>query len=515
MWLDNLYPFLATPLEQGRIGLFPAGPTPGFRVRKPTSHPGAILTIDFLAAWIKGQKPKAPQMKNASIFHRNLEEALDVRRADHAMYTRTKSAWKTGTAVDFCSNDLLSLGVTGRLRTEFLEELARNPDFAMYAGGSRLMDGNYDYIEEVEQQIADFHGAESALIVGSGYEGNGAIYAAIPRPGDAIVYDELVHASTHDGMVHSLAQTKVSFRHNDVDSLRDTLASVMDTQPMIRNGSRSILISVESVYSMDGDVCNLLEMLDVAKEVCPKGNAVFIVDEAHATGILGPKGAGLVSQLGLEKEIAVRLVTCGKALASTGAVILGNATVRATVMNFARSVIYTTAPSFPTVAGIKAAYNLMSSGATQEAQDNIQKLVKHFFKAISSNPVWEKASDKGILSIPVMEDDWQTRDFHAHIVPIWTRQRYNWWLVFHLQLSGISAFPIDYPTVPKGQSRIRLMFHAANTEAQVEFLATTICNWAKEMMDIEEAPATGAAAAVGSKVPKAAQQVYALMAAHA
>ena len=126
---------------------------------------------------------------------------------------------------------------------------------------------------------------------------------------------------------------------------------------------------------------------------------------------------------------------------------------------------------------------------------------------MSSNPIWDKANDMGILSIPVSRDS-DPDNFVAHIVPIWTRQRYNWWLVFHLQLSGISAFPIDYPTVPKGQSRIRLMFHAANTEAEVAFLATTICNWAKEMIDIEEG-ADGK-----GKVPKAAQQVYALMAAN-
>lgn len=99
--------------------------------------------------------------------------------------------------------------------------------------------------------------------------------------------------------------------------------------------------------------------------------------------------------------------------------------------------------------------------------------MKHFFKSITENPVWTKANDMGILSIPVMEN-WESRDFHAHIVPVWTRQRYNWWLVFHLQLSGISAFPIDYPTVPKGQSRIRLMIHASNTDEQVSMLAATI-----------------------------------------
>lgn len=127
---------------------------------------------------------------------------------------------------------------------------------------------------------------------------------------------------------------------------------------------------------------------------------------------------------------------------------------------------------------------------------------------MEANEHWSKASEMGILSIPVISD-WAERDFNAHIVPLRTRQRYNWWLVFHLQLAGISAFPIDYPTVPRGQSRIRLMFHAANTEEQVETLASAICNWAAEMIEIEESP-DGA-----NKMPKAAHQVYALMAANA
>lgn len=275
--------------------------------------------MDYLASFMKEQKLKAPQMKNAPTFYRNLEEALDLRRADHGMFTNnTRSPWKTGKAIDFCSNDLLSLGKTGVLRQEFLDELSRNPDFPIYAGGSRLLDGNYDYIVQVEQEIAEFHGAETSLIVGSGFDANCAIYSAIPRPGDAIVYDELVHASVHDGMTHSLAIKKAPFRHNDVDALRDVLTSIVDSESLINNGSRTILISVESVYSMDGDICPLREMLEAARETCPKGNFVFIVDEAHATGIIGPKGVGLVSAMGLEKEIAVRVHTYGKALASTG-----------------------------------------------------------------------------------------------------------------------------------------------------------------------------------------------------
>lgn len=142
-----------------------------------------------MISWIKSQKPLAPQMKDAPTFYRNLEEALDVRRSTQSMLTRGQNTWKAGGAIDFCSNDLLSLGLTGELRTEFLAELARHPDFALHSGGSRVMGGNYDYVEEVEQEIADFLGAETALMFNSGSNGNVAIYTSIPRSGDAIVYD--------------------------------------------------------------------------------------------------------------------------------------------------------------------------------------------------------------------------------------------------------------------------------------------------------------------------------------
>ena len=119
-------------------------------------------------------------------------------------------------------------------------------------------------------------------------------------------------------MKNSVALTKVSFRHNDVDSLEETLVYIRDTQPLIQQGERSVIISVESVYSMDGDVCPLQEFVDVAKEVFPLGNAQFVVDEAHGTGVVGRQGGGLVQELGLEKDIAIRMHTFGKALASNG-----------------------------------------------------------------------------------------------------------------------------------------------------------------------------------------------------
>lgn len=272
----------------------------------------------MLAEWIKAQKLQAPSMKHAPVFYRNLEEALDVRRRDHGLFTIKTNIWKDGKGVDFSSNDTLSLGASGALRAEFMQELANHPNAPPGAGSSRVMDGNYEYLELVEDEIAHFHGAEAGLLVGSGFEANLAIFAAIPRPGDVVIYDELVHASTHDGMQQSQATIRLPFRHNDVESFQDVLISVCDSNPPIRQGKRCVIVALESFYSMDGDICPLREIIEAAKDVLPSDNVQFLIDEAHSTGVVGPLGAGLVCEMGLEKEVAIRLHTFGKALSASG-----------------------------------------------------------------------------------------------------------------------------------------------------------------------------------------------------
>ena len=241
-----------------------------------------------------------------------------MRRRDHGLFTIKSNMWKDGTAVDFSSNDTLSLGASGCLRAEFMRELDKHPDVPPGAGSSRVMDGNYEYLERVEDEMARFHGAETGLLVGSGFEANLAIFAAIPRPGDVVVYDELVHASTHDGMQQSQAVTRLPFRHNDVESFQDVLILICDSHPAIRQGKRCIIVALESFYSMDGDICPLREIIEAAKDVLPSDNVQFLIDEAHSTGVIGPSGAGLVCELGLENEVAIRLHTFGKALSASG-----------------------------------------------------------------------------------------------------------------------------------------------------------------------------------------------------
>lgn len=268
---------------------------------------------------IKSQQIQSNVTKNLPTFYRNVGEALDARRATQSLFSIVHNNWQTNNAVDFCSNDYLSWNTTGLIRSGFLEELNRYPDFCVAAGGSRVMEGNYPYIEETELEIAMFHGAEQGLIVNSAFDANVMVWSALPRPGDAIVYDSLVHASTHEGMERSLAIQRTEFMHNNVKAFRNVLMSILDSQPMIKQGKRSILVAVESVYSMEGDVCPLLELIEVADEISQGlGNIQFIVDETHSAGLIGPNGAGLVCELGLESEIAVRLHTYSKAMGACG-----------------------------------------------------------------------------------------------------------------------------------------------------------------------------------------------------
>lgn len=140
------------------------------------------MSAAMLEGWMKGQKLMAPSMKGCPVLYRNLEEALDVRRRDHALFVIRKNVRQDGDTIDFSSNDILALGASGSLRQEFLQELERHPYLPLGARGSRMMDGNYDYLEMVEDEIAWFHGAEQGLIVGSGFEANLAIFTAIPPP---------------------------------------------------------------------------------------------------------------------------------------------------------------------------------------------------------------------------------------------------------------------------------------------------------------------------------------------
>jgi 8-amino-7-oxononanoate synthase len=286
-------------------------------------YPFFLSTMAYAEAlikeWAEVNRLQGPATKNAPAFYRNLEQALDYRRQEQSLMC-LKPRWDESVA-DFTTCDFLSLSRSGRVREAFLKELEQNPKFDLAAAGSRIQYGNYSYLNQVENEIADFHGVETVYITQSGFAANVGVLSGVPLPGDAIVYDELVHASSHEGFHLSLAEHKLPFLHNDADSLRDVLVTLKDTQQKFEAGTRSVLVCVESIYSMDGDVCNLEEFVQVVKEEFPLGNAQFVVDEAHSLGVIGERGRGLVSLLGLEKEIAIRIHVASKALGSVGGMV--------------------------------------------------------------------------------------------------------------------------------------------------------------------------------------------------
>jgi 8-amino-7-oxononanoate synthase len=259
-------------------------------------------------------------------FHRNSPPLLPIEVSMHQTLTtrekksaRRRLSVRPASSIDFSSNDYLSLSKSLLFRTRFLQALNEShPETPLGSGGSRLLDGNCEYAEQLETFIATFHEAPSGLLFNSGFDANVGVFACIPQPGDIVVYDELIHASVHEGMRLSRAGERRAFKHNCPVSLRLTLQEIVAKDPQVHNGTRNVLVAVESLYSMDGDTAPLREIVQEVKALLPNGNGYVIVDEAHATGIYGHRGAGLVQEKGLQSDVLVRVHTFGKALASQG-----------------------------------------------------------------------------------------------------------------------------------------------------------------------------------------------------
>src|ERR1700744_1630956 len=145
-------------------------------------------------------------------------------------------------SIDFSSNDFLSLSTSPQLRAAFLAELARHPSFPLGSGGSRLLDGNSDYADCLEREVARFHNASAGLLWTSGFDANSGLFACVPQPGDVILYDELIHASVHDGMKLSRAAKKLPFKHNCVDNLSKMLESLLQEFPGLSSGSANVFV---------------------------------------------------------------------------------------------------------------------------------------------------------------------------------------------------------------------------------------------------------------------------------
>jgi 8-amino-7-oxononanoate synthase len=266
----------------------------------------------------------------------------------------------TPAGIDFTSNDYLGLAQSQELADAVVAAIERGVPVG--AGGSRLLRGNHPEHEALEAEAAAFFGAETALFFGGGFIANTALMATLPSRGDLIVYDELIHASVHDGMRLSKAEA-IAARHNDPQSIEDAIKTWRAT-----GGVGQPWIVVESLYSMDGDRAPIDDLARLAARY----DAMLIVDEAHATGVFGSEGRGLAAHLEGAANI-ITLHTCGKALGVMGALVLAPKTIRDFLVNRARAFIYATAPSPLVAAAVRAALQICKN--EPERREKLHRLI--------------------------------------------------------------------------------------------------------------------------------------------
>ncbi|MAZ73997.1 MAG: 8-amino-7-oxononanoate synthase [Flavobacteriaceae bacterium] len=377
---------------------------------------------------------------------KKLQKKLDERTANNSL----RKLGAVTNLIDFSSNDYLGFSKNKTIFKRTAEILNTENLKLNGATGSRLLSGNHQLYEQAEQQIAKFHNTESALVFNSGYVANLGFFSSVPQRGDLIFYDELCHASIRDGIKMSDAKS-YKFRHNNLKDL--TSRCHVERPPAERAGSRNlhetfeIYVVTESVFSMDGDQPDLKLLTDF----CTQNGFHLIIDEAHALGVFGNNGEGLVQELGLEQEVFARLVTFGKALGCHGAAILGSKALQEYLINFARSFLYTTALSPHTVATIISGYEELSK--TPE-KVRLQSNIEMFQNEIAARQLESHfiESNSAIISCIIPGNDRV-----KHISEI-------------LKKKGFDVKPILSPTVPKGQERLRICLHSYNKHEDISHL---------------------------------------------
>ena len=343
-----------------------------------------------------------------------------------------------------CSNNYLGLADDPRVREAAAEAAMR---WGAGAGASRLISGNMAPHRELEAQLARFKGYETALLFGSGYLANTGVIAALAGAGEVVFSDELNHASIIDGCRLSRAETFV-YRHGDLDHLAWGLREA---------GERATLIISDGIFSMDGDVAPLQGLFELSR----RHGCRLMVDEAHATGAIGPGGRGAVAAAGLGGEVEIVVGTLGKALGSYGAYVCAGAEIADFLVNSSRPFIFSTAPPPPAVGAAARALELLES--EPERVDCLQANAATLRSALRREGLAAGASS-------------------TQIVPIEIGGAKPTMALCELALErGVFAQGIRPPTVPEGSSRLRFTVMSTHTTAELEQAAKSVGAAAREL----------------------------------
>ncbi|MCR9094516.1 MAG: 8-amino-7-oxononanoate synthase [bacterium] len=332
-------------------------------------------------------------------------------------------------------------------------DLARHPevveaaerasrDYGCAAGGSRLITGNLACHEALESELARFFGREAALAFNTGYMANVGVIPAIVGPGDVLVSDELNHASIIDGARLARAEVAV-FRHGDVDSFTETLERA-------RPDARRVLVACDGVYSMDGDVAPVAEIVKRAHD----HDAIVLLDDAHGTGCLGARGRGTAEAAGVLAEVDILMGTLGKSIGSFGAFIAGSAKLRELLVNTARSFIFSCALAPAQVEAARVSLRLVDEEPWRRER-----------LAANCDRLRSALRAEGISTAPST----------THILPVVIGENATTMAVCERLLErGFYAQGIRHPSVPAGTARLRITPMATHTESEIDALAAAI-----------------------------------------
>ncbi len=315
-------------------------------------------------------------------------------------------------------------------------------DYGCAAGGSRLITGNLDLHEALEAELADFFGSEAALVFNTGYMANLGVIPALVGPADLLVSDELNHASIIDGARLSQARVQI-FPHGDADALEQILRRASP-------GKQRVLLALDGVYSMDGDLAPIGTLVKLAKQ----HGAMVLVDDAHGTGTLGARGRGTPEHAGVTEGIDVQVGTLGKALGCFGAFITGSHALRALLVNVARSFIFSCALSPPQVQAARAALRLI----------DVEPWRRWALQCRAAR-LRERLAASGISTEPS----------RTHIVPVVIGENDGAMAVCERLLArGFYAQGIRHPSVPAGTARLRITAMATHSPEEIDALATAV-----------------------------------------
>ena len=347
------------------------------------------------------------------------------------------------------SNNYLGLTTHPHVRERAAEALAT---YGTSCTGSRLLNGNLDIHEELERRLAKFVGKEACLVFSTGFGANIGTISAIVSRHDTAVIDKDDHASIYDGCKLSYGKVE-RFEHNNVESLREALGRAAKNA----NGNGGTLVVVDGVFSMEGDIAPLPEMLPVLKEF----GARLMVDDAHASGVLGPMGNGTAAHFGVTDEVDLIMGTFSKSFASLGGFIAGDALIIDYIKHNSRPFIFSAAMAPPSVGACLGALDVMES--EPQHRERLWEVVRTMQAGYRELGFDTGTSETPVIPI-ILGDEMLVFEF-------WRR----------LLEAGIFVNPVRPPAVPAGRALLRTSYMATHTDAQMEFVLETFGRIGREL----------------------------------